>query len=1486
MDSSSPLDRERAILRGKLDTTQEQIRSLQLTIAEDSRLQQILDHESLGGQVPGKSRDERDLRITQLQVQLVETLRDNELLRQVIASGSEVASPRLGHRTVSSTQLASASKSTLSSQQRRDVAEMLRRQENLRRSQVDSFEKQIQALERERDEAHHQLVEAQTRLADAISDLTRLEHVRLQDNRAAATECQLWEQERQLLKARIDELAEQLGTESPNFRHSHAPRVSEQEIGELCKHLGYGRQELNDSLHAWRDIPADAFEERMDELRSKLAEVRCETDRQVQHAAGTDETAYDWFLQTCEANTASRESLSAQIALLHTHIASMDQGTGTNGSRLELLLYNFAEFADCAFLRWHVARIFDKWARISANSTVMRDTFRHLFRGLGKGATRNVMNGLAKRMKTEATLDMFKVGLGLMLRIFRRPPFRAPFLAWARQTHRAKLLWRRASRLIFAAVNATLRKLMGGWHRLLFLKHRCTDLILRRKSVILFRFLQNFFRDWKHEVQGSSKAVTFSRRTRRSSRHTMLSTFFSRLQEYTYKHKGLKQGWKLLKVGRTFKALLRSFKGWLVMTMHSMHALLGLYDSSTTAAPDTGLIDTSLPHRRVWSFDLTMQLFQLLFCRYHGMKLERNEKICSKMVQAGFLLRIIRCWQNTIHGINFLNSINFSRSRMPLKSLQVSDTNSSELGTKRMYFVWKNLVANFESRLARTRNEKLCQRVLESWLYYKTRRNSLYRKQALLQLRWFKTPLYIIWTRWSGWTLHSLREKVLLRKLSQSFATGVRRKQASVLYAVLGAWKARRLRLLKNLQTKTVVDTRMFLHNKGVLRSAILQWRYAQYRAKVKALAEARLVKRTTRYALQKAFLHLNLNLKNMNARSDFLLRPWTRSIVNQAANEHFLFRVVDLNSQQARVNFLVHQSLNFWKHIAKKRVAILMRCHQSTYTWPMKFAFRAWAGFARIKCKIIRDLVRAHDRHAKSEYNAVLDTCYDMIKAWCCFTRIRRHAKKQLQNHMRHIVRVQLHRLFHFWGTYALTQHSLYSRARRHHALKYKRVLHSAVEYWGTYALTRHKLKSRARWHHTRKYKRVLCSAMEYWCVHTKLRCAISRKAAGFLDVRAMRVLRSAMEYWRQYACSLARLSRRTATVFYVHAMRVLRTAMEYWSAYVSSHAMLSRRAARFAYVHAMRVLGPVIEYWRQYAHSRANIARRADSFFEVHEKRRWLGTTVQFWQAFSVSRQIIANRAANFLDSGEAKHVKSLLSSAVEYWRMYADARLFISRSARLVFQKKQRRLMNEMYLIWVAYSRKKGRLALKGVILTQHTEIRSLLRAFDGLRHCKVSAEIASQYRLSLKNIQVDSCLGHAFRVWMRYMRHCAYRLAYVDARKQERIPRTLLKWAYRWWRVKVGRVQKLKVVLHNIEMINHHHLRRFIYKWNRRIRQGRVRAKAETKFITKTKRLTAKVHNYYFLCYTVVRMWEQHVSALFMNVNKRIVAVEDKLLRYCV
>ncbi len=155
--------RERAELRGELDAAADQIVELQSKIAGDSarmpdtHCSQVADDAA--------SREQQQALVPRLREELVQALRDNELLRQAIGKGAiREQQGVVGHRTVSSTQLASAARSGLSAQQRWEVQDMVRRQENVRKSQADAFEEQILTLKRERDNAQSRLADAESRL--------------------------------------------------------------------------------------------------------------------------------------------------------------------------------------------------------------------------------------------------------------------------------------------------------------------------------------------------------------------------------------------------------------------------------------------------------------------------------------------------------------------------------------------------------------------------------------------------------------------------------------------------------------------------------------------------------------------------------------------------------------------------------------------------------------------------------------------------------------------------------------------------------------------------------------------------------------------------------------------------------------------------------------------------------------------------------------------------------------------------------------------------------------------------------------------------------------------------------------------------------------------------------------------------------------------------------------------------------------------------
>ena len=103
----------------------------------------------------------------------------------------------LGHRTVSSTQLASSQATALTALQRSEVIELVRRQEELRRKMANSYEEQLRAVTAERDQA--------------LEEVGRIERMRLQDNKTAAEELHsahaAWEQERRGLEKALQSAA-------------------------------------------------------------------------------------------------------------------------------------------------------------------------------------------------------------------------------------------------------------------------------------------------------------------------------------------------------------------------------------------------------------------------------------------------------------------------------------------------------------------------------------------------------------------------------------------------------------------------------------------------------------------------------------------------------------------------------------------------------------------------------------------------------------------------------------------------------------------------------------------------------------------------------------------------------------------------------------------------------------------------------------------------------------------------------------------------------------------------------------------------------------------------------------------------------------------------------------------------------------------------------------------------------------------------------
>jgi len=122
--------------------------------------------------------------VEELENRLDDALRDNALLSALVAKETHGVAPGVGHRTVSSTQLAHTP--SLTARQRHEVIEMVRRQTALRLTLEADFDEKIRGLQAERDEA--------------VAEVARIEEMRLQDNKEAAKEMEralaAWEADR------------------------------------------------------------------------------------------------------------------------------------------------------------------------------------------------------------------------------------------------------------------------------------------------------------------------------------------------------------------------------------------------------------------------------------------------------------------------------------------------------------------------------------------------------------------------------------------------------------------------------------------------------------------------------------------------------------------------------------------------------------------------------------------------------------------------------------------------------------------------------------------------------------------------------------------------------------------------------------------------------------------------------------------------------------------------------------------------------------------------------------------------------------------------------------------------------------------------------------------------------------------------------------------------------------------------------------------
>ncbi len=1165
----------------------------------------------------------------------------------------------------------------------------------------------------------------------------------MEDNREAAADLKLWEQEKQALEERIAGLA---------VSELHAAGASLLS-GRILLQAGSGEldgEKLWDSLDVKHtDDVSDTSG--IDRLRMKLAEARRSTDDQVQQAVSADEGAYHWFLsQTNQAAASSRETLCAEVALLHTHISTMDSN-GLCGAKADVLMGNLADLLKETFYQRHTRPSFAAWARVTANSALVRTSFDCLFRGLGsKGAARSVMNSLAIRMREKPSLDMFKVVTGLMMRIFRRPPFRAPFLSWAFAARRNRLLWSRASRLIFSTFTAKLRRIVRAWWKLCSNRRRHFELIIRRTSVIAFRRSQLFFRVWSHEVSDASKILVFGRRMGHTQRRSVLQQRLSLWRKHAQAIVRIKKGWHALKARRLFRALWKPFKGWIVVAMGQALRTPDPHKQSTLSSH----ADPSTAGSQTWSLELTAHLGRLLLYRSYRMQLRHKERWCCKKRLSGYMRRSIRAWTCMIRDSSIV--ARFTRARlvrarvranadafkiwafqhprrvnamqimsshdgtgaspcgvetpqprkdefeivdqaaahaarlfeyiMPVQLRPICGTPASDKGARHVYFIWKNVITHFEGRMASRRNARACGQALDGWLAYQTTKSNLHSKHALFQLKWCLAPMTLAFARWSAWSCTSRCRRSILAK-------GLRQREVDLLICGLDSWKHNRRRHLKYSRHNRVTEHKSFMRKTELLVEVTFHWRHECKKAKVRAVAGERLAKRTRRFRLQKAFLHFMIEL-GQHSNAAITMPSWTRSVVDQAAREHFAFNVIDATSEAARSSHLMQYAFVFWAQLSQRRAAIMEKCHYRTHTRPLNRVFKTWSKFA-------------------------------------CFKR------------------------------------QMFPKFQR--------------------------------------------------CVQRFIRIT-------------------------------------------------LRSALEFWQAYASICCILARRARNFL----------AAKNYRQCQH------------------------LLQFWHAYSASRLTLAQRAALLVDLGEVKHAKTLSRNAIQYWNTYANVRVLVgARLGRVLASRRERIKVSiirewthymkhnqtverfarrhgfaKMYRNWAAISKEKAKLARKGMQLVQQCEIRALRRAFTGMCHRMVTAEIAWQYRSSLRHIEVGSCSGHALRVWVKYMHQCRAQKSFHSIHNPQRL-KVLLTSAFREWWFRSRRIYQLRLVLRTVRLANRHNLRGILYRWRHRMRDKQIRIAQRAKTVAR------EAH---FLCCTVFRVWGLHVSALLTDINFRMVAIEHEQLRF--
>ena len=227
------------------------------------------------------------------QAELERALRENER-KLVEAIGKDMAKGlALGHRTVSSTQLASFQATALTAHQRSEVIELVRRQEELRRNMAQSYEEQLRALTADRDQV--------------LVEVGRIERMRLQDNKTAAEELNSaqasFDQERRGLEKALQSAASRCISEPGAGLAACSKRLELR--GDDLQGLGVA------------------------ELRQKLNDAQSDTDTTIQRTREIDEASYAWCLQQVRTRAVSalRQKLAEEATLL-AMAATIDEEAG------------------------------------------------------------------------------------------------------------------------------------------------------------------------------------------------------------------------------------------------------------------------------------------------------------------------------------------------------------------------------------------------------------------------------------------------------------------------------------------------------------------------------------------------------------------------------------------------------------------------------------------------------------------------------------------------------------------------------------------------------------------------------------------------------------------------------------------------------------------------------------------------------------------------------------------------------------------------------------------------------------------------------------------------------------------------------------------------------------------------------------------------------------------------------------------------------